>query len=177
MMNNFFFKLIDKIFGCIPYRKLNLYVVDDVKYYAKLVQVKLEENGFKNVKIFYNGEDVITSLKKESPDCVILDHILSDDGLNGNDVLNFINHNNSKTNVIILSGQEDVEVAASMMKNGAYDYIIKNDMAYFNLNNTLTRLENLINEKDKSAIRDRNIKFLFLLSIMLIWIIALVFIL
>ena len=176
MIKKLFLKTIDRLFGSVPYRKLNLYVVDDVKFYAKLVQVKLEEGGYKNIKVFHNGEEVVAILKKENPDCIILDHILSDNGLNGKDVLNYADYNNPYTHVIILSGQEDVEVAANMMKQGAYDYIIKNDMAFFNLNNTLTRLEDSINEKEKSILRDKKIKFLFLLSIVLLWVIALVLI-
>jgi DNA-binding NtrC family response regulator len=177
MLKNFFFKTIDKLFGTIPYRKINLYVVDDVIFYAKLVQINLEQYGYVNTKLFLNGEDVISSLKKDkTPDCIVLDHKLSDEGLNGKDVLNYVIANNPKVNVVILSGQEDVEVAASMMKQGAYDYIIKNDMALFNLKNTLTRLEDSINEKEKSKARDKKIKFLYLLLIILLWVMALVLI-
>jgi DNA-binding NtrC family response regulator len=176
MIKKYFYKLLDKLFGAVPYRKLSLYVVDDVEFYAKLIEVKLEQSGYKNIKVFHNGEEVVAILKKENPDCIILDHILSDNGLNGKDVLNYANYNNPYTNVIILSGQEDVEIAANMMKQGAYDYIIKNDMAFFNLGNTLTRLEDSINEKEKSILRDKKIKFLYLLSIVLLWVLALVLI-
>jgi hypothetical protein len=65
-----------------------------------------------------------------------------------------------------------VEVAADMMKQGAYDYIIKNDMAFFNLNNTLNRLEDSVNEKEKAVVRDKKIKFLYLLLIVSLWVIA-----
>lgn len=176
MIKKIFFKLIDKLFGSIPYRKLNLYVVDDIEYYAKLVQANLEKNGHKNIKIFFTGEDTVKQLKEESPDCIVLDHVLSDDGLNGNDVLAYVIMNNPSVNVIILSAQVDVEVAASMMKQGAYDYIIKNDMAFFNLTNTLSRLEDSINEKEKSKWRDKRIKFLYLLLIILLWIVSVVLI-
>lgn len=174
MIKKYFFKLVDKLFGTVPYRKLNLFVVDDVEFYAKLIEVKLQQSGFKNIKIFHNGEEVVAALKKENPDCIILDHILSENGLNGKDVLNYTNYNNPYTNVIILSGQEDVEVAANMMKQGAYDYIIKNEMAFFNLGNTLNRLEDSVNEKEKSILRDKKMKFLFLLSIILLWVLAIV---
>ncbi len=176
MIKKLFFKSIDWLFGSLPYRKLSLYIVDDVVYYAKLAQVKLEESGYKNVKMFHNGEEVVASLKKDNPDCIVLDHILSNDGLNGNDVLTYANMNNPHTYVIILSAQEDVEVAANMMKQGAYDYIIKNDMAFFNLKNTLTRLEDSINDKEKSILRDKKIKLLYLLLIVSLWIIAMLFI-
>ncbi len=166
----------DKLFGVWKYRKINLYVVEDMVYYAKLVQLNLEKNGFEKIKLYHTGEDVITALKDETPDCIILDHKLSEKGLNGGDVLNYVIVNNLPTNVIILSGQIDVEVAAAMMKQGAYDYIIKNDMSLFNLKNTLTRLEDSINEKEKSKSRDKKIRILYFILLILLWIIALAFI-
>ncbi len=167
-----FINIFDKIFGVLPQRKLKLYVVEDVKYYAKMLEINLENLGYDDIKLFYNGEDVVSYLKTNTTDCIILDHILSEDGLNGGDVLSFVNKNNSKVKVIILSGQENVEVAANMMKEGAYDYIIKNDMALFNLKNTLSRLEELINEKEKAEWRDKRIKFLYAFLIVVLWILA-----
>jgi DNA-binding NtrC family response regulator len=169
-----FINIFDKIFGVQPQRKLNLYIVEDVIYYAKMLEINLENIGYENIKLFHNGEDVVNYLKINTTDCIILDHILSEDGLNGSDVLSFVNKNNPKVKVIILSGQENVEVAANMMKEGAYDYIIKNDMALFNLKNTLSRLEEFINEKEKAVWRDKRIKFLYIILIIILWILALV---
>ena len=141
--------------------------MDDVKYYAKLVEANLCKEGYEGIKTFYNGEDVISSLKEDSPDCVILDHILTNEGINGNDVLSYIKKNNPKTKVIILSGQVDVNVATGMMKNGAHDYIIKNDMALFNLINSIKRLENSISESEMFKRRKKIINFLYFFIIAL----------
>ena len=173
-MKNIFIKIINKLIGTIPYRRINLFVVDDIPFYAKLVQINLEKSGYENIKLFHNGEDVISFLKKESPDCIVLDHKLSENGLNGGDVLNYVAINNPTVSVVILSGQENVEIAASMMKEGAYDYIIKNDMALFNLKNTLSRLEDSINEKEKSKLIDKKIKLLYFILLILLWVIAIV---
>ncbi len=176
MFKKLILNTINKLFGSSSYRKLNLYVVDDVDYYAKLVKINLEQVGYENIKVFYNGEDVINELKNSDVDCIVLDHILSDNGLNGSDVLSYINIHNPNINVIILSGQENVEIAASMIKQGAYDYIIKNDLAFFNLKNTLNRLEDSINQKEKSDWMDKRIKVLYLILIILIWSLSLIFV-
>ena len=169
-------KLMDKMFNSPLNRKMDLYVIDDVEYYSTLVKVNLEKFGYKNIKVFNNGEDVIDDINKNNPDCLILDHILSEDKLNGIDVLRHVNAYKSHINVIILSGQENTGVAAMMMKEGAYDYIIKNEMTFFNLKNTLSRLEDTINDKEKKTFRDKRIKFLLIILIALIWIIASLFI-
>ena len=176
MFKRFISNIIKKILNYPSYRKLNLYVVDDIDYYCKLVKINLEQVGYNNIEVFYNGEDVINKLKYDNPDCIILDHILSDNGLNGNDVLSYITINNPNIKVIILSGQENIEVAANMIKQGAYDYIIKNDLAFFNLKNTLYRLEDSVNQKEKTEWMDKRIKSLYLILIILIWIISLIFI-
>lgn len=169
-------KLVDKMFNLPSNRKMNLYVIDDVEYYSTLVKVNLEKFGYKNIKIFNNGEDVIVDVNKNNPDCLVLDHILSEDKLNGIDVLRHVNAYKPDINVIILSGQENTGIAAMMMKEGAYDYIIKNEMTFFNLKNTLSRLEDSINEKEKKTWRDKRIKFLLISIIALVWIIAGLFI-
>jgi DNA-binding NtrC family response regulator len=169
-------KLVDKLFNSPSNRKMKLYVIDDVEYYSTLVKVNLEKFGYKNIKIFNNGEDVIEDMNDNNPDCLVLDHILSEDKLNGIDVLRHVNAYKSNINVVILSGQENTGIAAMMMKEGAYDYIIKNEMTFFNLKNTLSRLEDSINEKEKKTWRDKRIKFLLMLIIGLIWSIALLFI-
>jgi DNA-binding NtrC family response regulator len=174
MIKNLITRIIDKLFGTIPYKRISLFIVDDIPFYAKLVQINLEKSGYEDIKLFHTGEDVISHLKKQSPDCIVLDHKLSENGLNGGDVLNYVKINNPNVNVVILSGQVDVEVAANMMKEGAYDYIIKNDMAPFNLKNTLTRLEDSINEKEKSKVRDKKIRSLYFILLILLWVIAIV---
>jgi len=42
--------------------------------------------------------------------------------------------------VIILSSQENVGVAISCVQNGAFDYIVKGEMAFFRLRKTLSSL-------------------------------------
>lgn len=171
--------LLSKICSFFTYQsneKLKIYVVDDVENYAKLVSINLEEAGYSDVELFYNGEDVVSKLKDESPDCIILDHILSEYGLNGGDVLNYTRINNPRVKTIILSGQENLEVASKVIKQGAYDYIIKNDMAFFNLSNVLSSLEVSINVKRKSDWVTKRNKLLYTITIILIWVIALLFI-
>lgn len=170
-------RIIDKLFNIPSFRKINLFVVDDVEYYSTLIKVNLEKFGYKDIKIFDNGENVIDKLNNSNPDCIILDHILSDDDdkLNGIDVLKHIKLYKSNINVIILSGQENTGIAATMMKEGAYDYIIKNEMTFFNLKNVLFRLEDSINQKERNKWREKRFKFLLLILIVIVWVIGSLF--
>jgi DNA-binding NtrC family response regulator len=61
----------------------------------------------------------------EKPDVVTLDYSLPDS--NGNKLLSFIKKEYPETEVIIISGQEEIKTAVTLLKEGAYDYIVKDD--------------------------------------------------
>jgi DNA-binding NtrC family response regulator len=51
--------------------------------------------------------------------------------------------------VIIISGQEDVGTAISLLKNGAFDYIVKDDDAKDRLWNSILHLREIRNLKQE----------------------------
>jgi DNA-binding NtrC family response regulator len=144
-------------------------IVDDNEYYAQLIKANIFRRGYKNVKIFNDGESAIEYINKNKPRCVILDHILSTKGLNGNDVLKKIKEISDKINVIIISGQDDMIVATDYMKSGAYDYIIKNDRTFFYLQNSLIKLNRILITKSNKFIIYSTISILLVLTITLLY--------
>lgn len=103
---------------------MNLFIVDDNKLLATDLKHFLH-NRFGtdiNISIFNDG---ISCLKKIDKDThiVILDYTM--DGINGLEVLKSIKEINPKTEVIMLSGNEDMAVAIQTFRSGAKDYVIK----------------------------------------------------
>ena len=49
---------------------------------------------------------------------------------------------NPETEVIMISSQEDINIAIQSMKKGAWDYIVKNQNANDNLRNSLKQIRN-----------------------------------
>ena len=148
-----------------------IYILEDNQYYAKLIKANLNKVGYDNVDIFYSGELAINSIDKKEPNCIILDHILSNKGMNGVDVLKHVKKNNPNINVVVLSGQQDVKIASDLMKYGAFDYIVKNDMTFFNLENTLFKLSRIL------IMNNRNITKYGIIFILLVLVIILIFVL
>ena len=103
---------------------INLFIVDDNKLLAIDLKHYLQ-NRFGadvNISTFNDGDSCIAKIDKTT-DVVILDYCM--DGKNGLEVLKSIKAINSKTEVIMLSGNEDMAIAIETFRSGAKDYVIK----------------------------------------------------
>jgi len=124
-----------------------IFVVEDNTLYAQILKKQLSDEGY-YVKVFHNGRDFMACLD-EKPDLVTLDYTLPD--MTGHDVLKKIQRRMPGTNVIIISAQENINTAIDLMKNGAYDYIMKAP-------DTREKLSNIIkNIKETELLRKENI--------------------
>ena len=109
-------------------------VVDDDDLFLKALKHFLKEKWQEKIKInlFHSGEEFLKYLQTHKPDIIILDYMLNSFypfAMDGHSVLQKIRQTDSRTKVIMLSSQNRMEVALEAMKNGAFDYIIKNDIA------------------------------------------------
>ncbi len=118
---------------------VKIFVVEDDPLYMKLVRYIAELNPDHVVRAFENGKSCLDNLH-ENPQTVILDYTLPD--MSGKDVLTEIKKYNPEIQVIIVSSQESINTAVSLLKHGAFDYIPKD-------NDTKDRLLNAINNAKK----------------------------
>ncbi len=101
---------------------MKIHVVEDDRVFNKLIEKTLVLNPDFHVSSFFKGKDFIPHLD-ESPDVVTLDLGLPD--IAGDDLLKHIRKFSPETDVIIISGQDDISTAVTLLKEGAYDYITK----------------------------------------------------
>lgn len=116
---------------------IDVFVVEDDPVYSKMVRYIMELNPDYRVHSFTSGKACIDNLHL-NPAVISLDYSLPD--LTGEEVLQKIKAYNSDTAVIILSGQQDIATAVKLLKQGAYDYITKDDETRERLLNTLGHL-------------------------------------
>ena len=119
-----------------------LFIIEDDPFYGKLLARHMELNPDNEVFLYKNGKDCLENIHKQ-PHLVLLDYGLPD--ISGSDVMRKIHIEYPNIPVVIVSGQEDVKTALLLLKQGAYDYFVKDD-------DTKDRVWNLINkirEKDK----------------------------
>lgn len=70
-----------------------------------------------------DGKEVLEIIEKEDIFFLLLDIAMP--GLNGIDILNYLNSSGKKINVVMITGNEDEEVARQTLKLGAVDYFKK----------------------------------------------------
>lgn len=123
---------------------LKIFIVEDDKWYGELLEYVIKLNPEHEIEKFSLGKDCIDNLYKK-PDVVTLDYSLED--MNGVEVLEAIKDFDPSINVIVISGQEDVSTAVSLLKLGAYDYIVKDDDAKDRLWNSLKNIKEKLSLK------------------------------
>ena len=69
------------------------------------------------------GLEALEHLRKGKFDLVILDMLLPD--MTGHEVMDFIKTSNVDTDVIVVSGNNDIDSAIGALKRGAFDYLRK----------------------------------------------------
>src|SRR3984957_17076119 len=123
-----------------------VYIIEDDTWYGSMLQHYLSLNPEYEVKRFETPGDFFAELHNK-PDVITLDYSLPD--CDGAEVLRKIKETNPEVRVIIISGQEDVATAINLLKNGAFDYIVKDDDTKDRLWNSILHLREISNLKQE----------------------------
>ena len=107
-------------------------IVDDDPNVRDFLKLFLKFKGYRDVRTADKGQDALEAVKKEDLRLVLLDIMLPD--LNGVEVLRQVKETNPDVSVIMITGYPDEEKARELLKQGAYDYIVKPfDLNYLEL--------------------------------------------
>jgi len=118
---------------------LKVFIVDDDVFFGKLIQRQLEILENINVTFFDNALDFLEALT-DKPDIVVLDYKIP--VLNGIQLMEVVKKKHPETKVIILSGQDSLNVVVEAYDQGADRYLIKDDTALVELKHSIQRLRN-----------------------------------
>ena len=119
---------------------LKVFILEDDTWYGSMLQHYLSLNPDFEVRRFEKANDFFACLH-ELPDVVTLDYSMPD--MDGGEVLKKIKEAYPAIEVIIISGQEDVRTAINLLRNGAFDYIVKDDEAKERIWNSLMHLQEI----------------------------------
>jgi len=113
-----------------------IFIVEDDRFYGELLKRHLQLNPENEVYLYLTGKDCLTNLHLK-PDMISLDYRLPD--FSGDSILKKVHFDYPDLPIVIVSGQEDVKTAVYLLKEGAYDYFVKDQ-------DTQDRLWNVANK-------------------------------
>src|SRR5579864_401110 len=97
-------------------------VVDDEEAVVLTVEGVLELDGY-DIKATTSAVEAIALIQQEHFDVVLTD--LRMDDAEGLDLLTVLNEQSSDTSAIVLTGYASVDSAIRVLRQGAYDYLLK----------------------------------------------------
>lgn len=101
----------------------HIFIVEDDSWFSEFLEYHIKTvNDTATIQRFTNGKDLLKQLNKQ-PDIITLDYSLPD--YDGRELLKAIKEQCPGTYVIIISGQNDLNLAVDLLKEGAHDYIVK----------------------------------------------------
>jgi DNA-binding NtrC family response regulator len=123
---------------------IRIFIVEDDKFVGELYKHHLSLNPDYNLTLFKSAKECLSNLHLK-PDIICIDFGLPD--MTGDLLLQKIQQVNKAIPIIVISGQEDIEVAVNFLKQGAKDYIIKDSQTKERLWNSILKVKETIKLK------------------------------
>ncbi len=123
-----------------------IFIVEDDPLYGEMLKYHLSLNPDNEIIKFETGSECLKNLY-QNPSLISLDYSLPD--MSGFDVIKKVREYNSEIPIVIVSGQEDVATAVKLLKDGAYDYFVKDEDTKERLWNTLKNIKERLELKEE----------------------------
>ncbi|MCW3785750.1 sigma-54-dependent transcriptional regulator [Plebeiibacterium sediminum] len=118
---------------------MKIHIVEDDRVFNKLIERSLALNPDFEIDTYFDGATFFKHLP-DNPDVVTLDLGLPD--YTGEEILKQIKKYNPDIEVIIISGQDSITTAVNLLREGAYDYITKDENIKDRLLNSVNNIRN-----------------------------------
>ena len=119
-----------------------IFIVDDDPMYLEALEYQLKHLQKYDIYSFKTGEICLENMW-HNPKIVVLDYYLNSDNptaIDGIEVLKKIKSEYPETEVIMLSSQDNMEVAINTIDEGAYDYVTKGESAFIRIRNIVENI-------------------------------------
>ncbi len=130
----------------MPKQTKVVFIIEDEPLQAEMLKDSIMSKFELDVYVFGTGEDALNSWHL-APSVIVLDHDLNTvtkDAMCGVDVLKKVKEIAPLTQVVMLSGQNNLTVAANSIKYGAFDYIVKGDGALDRIGSIFQNIDDMM---------------------------------
>ena len=132
--------------------KFSIFIVEDDPWYGEILAYHLGLNPDYKITRFETGKECLSKMHLK-PDLVTIDFSLPD--MQGDELFKKIRETNPLVPVIIISAQEEINVAVNLLKMGVNDYLIKDEATKDLLWNSIARIrENQSLKKEVAQLRE-----------------------
>ncbi len=130
--------------------KISIAIIDDESLVRLGIKssVEWENYGYEIIGEADNGQNGLEMIQQKQPDIVLLDICMP--VMDGIEVLKRLQQMEIDCKVIILSCHDDFHFVKEAMKNGAYDYLRKNEINSANILNILEEVRQSVREERKN---------------------------
>ncbi|RMZ59610.1 sigma-54-dependent Fis family transcriptional regulator [Chryseobacterium nematophagum] len=123
-----------------------IFIVDDDPFFGEMLKYHLKLNPDYEIHLFDTAKECLSNLFK-NPDIICIDFGLPD--IPGDELFKQIKNFYPDLPIIVISGQESIDVAINFLKQGAKDYIVKNEHTKDLLWSSIIRLRENISLKQE----------------------------
>lgn len=123
-----------------------IFIIEDDPWYGQLLRHHLGLNPDYELELFTTGKELLNNIYKK-PDLICMDFGLPD--ISGDKLLKEIKARDKHIPVVVISAQEEINVAVDLLKSGARDYIIKDDHAKEQLWKSIIHIRENLNLKQE----------------------------
>lgn len=122
---------------------VNIFIVEDNKLFMLALKADIELSFSKmpiRIHSFETGEACMKEFKNVKPHVVILDYHLNSNTAGAADgiaILDKMKKENPNTNVIMLTGDDNIDIAVKSFQHGASDYVVKTETKFKKINYSL----------------------------------------
>lgn len=137
----------------IKNNEVDIFIVEDNNLFRMALKADIESTFTElktNIHLFETGEACMGKFKEIKPQVVILDYNLDSkfpNAVDGIKVLDWIKKVNFETNVIMLTSEDNIEIALKSFHHGASDYVVKSETKFRKINYSLLNLFKMMTAK------------------------------
>ncbi len=154
----------------ISTREGYVFVVDDDIVFLTMIEEEVKKLlPYAKILSFKSGESCLDNIAL-NPFLILLDYNLSGKNIDGIKTLKEIKKSSPKTEIVMLSGIDDLKVVISSMKYGAFDYILKGTNVISNVRSKIGHVVRKMRIQEDGREKNKRLLFLkwFIFSLLLV---------
>jgi len=135
---------------------IKVFIVEDNEVYGQMLAQQLIQKTQFDIHVFTSGEELVMNLEYGAmPDMIISDYNLSTHGelQTAFQLVEKLNTIAPGIPIVILSAKNELKTAIEMLKLGAFDFIVKNDEAFYLILSSIKKVAELLTLKHEITIQ------------------------